>query len=139
MGKAARKMAVLKAYAREWGQWKNVELTDELCNDHPLLEHCKAIWENQRYEVQAFSVQTSIGGVWQLSIIRHSDLEPISWGEIQRIVHELYGPEVTAVELYPPLEAEWKTHANPRQIWVMPLTWERPFGLDLPGAWGSKA
>ena len=56
-----------------------------------------------------------------------------------REAYELYGAEVTAVELYPPLDAEWKTHTNPRQIWVMPLTWERPFGLDLKGAWGKPA
>ena len=139
MAKPARRTAVLKSYAREWGAWNTVEVTDQMRQENTLLMHCKGIWANNRYEVISYAVETPIGGVWQLSIIRHGDLEPISWGEIQRIVHELYGAEVTAVELYPPLEAEWKTHANPRQIWVMPMTWERPFGLDRPGAWGSKA
>jgi hypothetical protein len=107
--------------------------------EYPMLAHCARIWANQRYEVQSFAVETAIGGVWQLGIIRHGDIERISWEELQRIVHELFGLEVTAVEVYPSIENEWRTRVNVRMLWVLPDTWKLPFGLNLPTAWGKPA
>lgn len=132
-----RKTAVLKAYAREWGAWNEAPITDEMRQEFPHLMHVKHIWANQRYEVQAFAVDSSIGGIWQLGIIRHGDIAQITWGELQRIVHELYGPEVTAVEVYPPIVDEWQTKHNLRVLWILPATYELPFGLHRPGAWGK--
>lgn len=136
MGKA-RKTAILKAFAREWGVWRQTECTDQMRSDFPHLMHCKHIWANQRYEVQAFVCETSIGGVWQLGIIRHGDIEAIAWGEIQRIVHDLFGSEVVAVEVYPAIEHEWQTTTGLRVIWILPSTWPLPFGLQLASAWGK--
>jgi hypothetical protein len=135
----ARKTAVLKAYARTWGEWKINDVTDKMREEFKHLQHCKHIWSNNRYEVQAFVCQTSIGGMWQLGIIRHGDIEPISWDEIQRIVHELLNPEVVAVEIYPALQNAWPVKHNLRVIWVLPSTWPLPFGLEQPGAWGKPA
>lgn len=135
----ARKTAILKAYAREWGAWREVPVTDQMRQEFPLLMHCKHLWANNRYEVQAYAVETAIGGVWQLGVIRHGDIAQIEWKELQRIVHDLYGPEVHAVEVFPPVAEEWQTKVNVRILWVLPATYEMPFGLHMPGCWGKPA
>jgi hypothetical protein len=135
--KTPRKTAVLKAYAREWGVWKEVELSDHLRQEHPHLMHCKHIWANQRFEAQGFQIDSSIGGIWQLTTVRHGNLEPVTYDENQRIVHDLFGPEVYAVEIYPPIEHEWRTNLKISVLWVLPSTWALPFGLEKPSAWGK--
>jgi hypothetical protein len=134
-----RKTALLKSLAKTWGAWQEAAVTDELQREHPHLLHCQHIWANNRYEVNAYIAQTPIGGVWQVNVFRHGDLEQITWPELQRIVHELYGPEAVAVEVYPALVDEWRTKSNLRILWVLPNTWPLPFGLHLPGAWGQNA
>lgn len=135
--KPASKTAILRAYARHWGQWQETPLTDAIRAEHPHLRHCMKIWANQRYECQLFPVQSSIGGIVQVGIIRHRDLAAIEWEELQRIVHELFGPEVTAVEVYPPYEYEVAMKSRLRVLWVLPTNWPLPFGLHLPTAWGK--
>jgi hypothetical protein len=138
--KKARKTAMLKAYARgEWTSWEEVAITNEMRVEHAQLEHCTHIWANNRFEVQGFRVETAIGGVWQLTAVRHGDIEGISWDELQRIVHELFGVECCAVEVYPPVVEEWHSKVNVRVLWVLPVTWPLPFGLSRPGAWGKPA
>lgn len=134
-----RRTALLKSYARTWGEWTETEITDDLRREHPHLLHCKHIWGNHRYEVNAFSVETPVGGVWQLNVFRHGNLEQITWTELQRIVHELYGPEATAIEVYPALAQEWQTKADVRVLWLLPATWPLPFGLHFKTAWGVPA
>ena len=138
MGKA-RKTAILKAYAREWGEWREAPVTDEIRSKYPHLKHVSRIWANNRYEVQAFEVKTDIGGIWQIGVIRHGDIEKITWEELQRIIHELYGPEIVAVEMYPPIADEWQTKHNLRILWILPATYDVPFGLHVAGAWGRPA
>lgn len=136
MGKA-RKTAVLKALARTWGEWTTQEPTDEIRRQHPHLKHCKCIWANNRYEVQGFICETSIGGVWQLTVLRHGDLEKITYGELQRIIHELFGENMVAVEVYPKMSDEWQTKTNLTVLWLLPASWSLPFGLQMPNAWGK--
>lgn len=136
MGKA-RKTAVLKALARTWGSWTTQEPTDEIRRQHPHLRHCKSIHSNNRFEVHSFICETAIGGVWQIVIIRHGDLEQVTYAEGQRIIHELFGDDVVAVEVYPRLADEWHTSSNPRVLWILPSTWPLPFGLQMPNAWGK--
>ena len=139
MGKAARKTSVLKAYARGWSAFEKVLVTEKMRKEHPHLAHCESIWANNRIEAQIFYLATPIGGVTQISMIRHGNVEALTWTEIQRAIHELCGPEATAVEIYPAIDKEWVTTLNLRTVWVLPSTWEIPFGLHLPGAWGKPA
>ena len=136
MGKT-RRTAYLKALARTPGDWQRIGVTDEMRAQHKHLAHCAYIYSNNRVECQVFPIKTAIGGVNQLTCIRHGNIAELSWEELQRIVHELFGPEVTAVEVYPPLEHEWQTNLGLRVLWVLPSTWPLPFGLHLPGAWGQ--
>ena len=137
MGKAARKTALLKSYARGWSRFEPVVITEEMRRDFPELMHCSSVWANNRVEAHVFQIETAIGGVNQLTLIRHGDIEPLSYQEIQRAVHELFGPEVSAVEIYPPIEHEWQTNLGLRVVWVLPHTWQLPFGLHIAGSLGE--
>ena len=125
-----------KTVGRTWGTWQSREVTAEMKSDYPHLIHCNAIWFNNRYEVQSFNCRSPLGGVVQLLVRRHFDIEEISWVEMQRIKRELFG-EVLALEMYPPAEIEWKSETALRVMWILPTNWESPFGLHLETAWGN--
>lgn len=137
MGKAARKTAALKALARTWTAFEPVVITDLMRIDFPHLMYCSSIFANSRIEAQIFQVSTSIGGVNQVNLVRHGQIEDVDWEEAQRTIHQLFGPEVSAIEIYPPIEHEWVTKLRMRVVWVLPHTWELPFGLHIAGAWGK--
>jgi hypothetical protein len=139
MTKRPRKTALLKAYARTWTKFEQVEITEEMRDDYVVLRHCTSIYANSLFEAQLFKIETTIGGVWQCNLIRHGDIEPATWEQIQRAIHDLFGPEVVAVEVYPAIQHEWQSKANLRVVWILPSTWELPFGLQLQSAWGKPA
>lgn len=132
-GRASRS-AILKAHARHWTEWMQVPIKPEMREKYPHLRHCSAIYTNSRYEVQTFHVPTSIGGVWQMTAMRHGNLERITWEELQRIKNELFTPEAMAVEIYPAIKDEW--NGLVRVLWILPTTYSLPFGIHMPGAWG---
>ena len=138
MSKRPRKTALLKSFGRHWTPFEQVPITPEMIRDFPLLATCSGIYANSRIEAQLFTVESSIGGVCQCTMIRHGDIEPLSWEDIQRALHEIFGPEVVAVEVYPSIETEWQSKLNLRVLWILPATWTLPFGLHLPGAWGKS-
>ena len=139
MGKAARKTALLKAYARQWTALEPVAITAEMRANWPLLKHCASVYANSRLEVHIYQLETEIGGVNQVTIVRHGQIEDVTWEDAQRAVHEIFGPEVTAVEIYPPYEYEWSTKLRIKVLWVLPYTWNLPVGLHFPNAWGKPA
>ena len=126
----------LKLVAREWTPWQSIPVTEEMREQHKHLRYAEQILTNSRFEVQTFPCATPIGGVVQATVIRHGDIAPISWDELQRIVHEIFGADVTAVEIFPPLEHEWHTSVGLRSLWILPSTWQIPFGLHAEGSWG---
>jgi hypothetical protein len=133
----ARKTAILKAYARTKTLFALTEVTDEMRAQYPHLKHCSAIFANSRIEAQCFPCETSIGGVMQCTMIRHGNIAPLSWEEIQKALHELFGPEIVAVEVYPAIDQEWHAKSQVRVLWILPTNWPLPFGLHLPNAWGQ--
>ena len=134
-----RPRTILKALARTWGEWKENAVTDEMKDKFPQLRHCYSIRSNNRYECQLFACNSPIGGIMQMNVIRHGDIEAISWDELQRIKHELFGPESVAIEVYPAMEHEWRTHLSLRVLWILPSGYVLPVGLEKPAAWGRPA
>jgi len=134
----ARRTALIKAAARQWTPFEEVEITAQMREKFPLLKGCSYLYRNSRYEVQVFALETPIGGVNQVTVIRHGDVEAISWDELQRVIHELFGDDVNAVEMFPALKNEWKTKIGLRVLWVLPEGYELPFGLNVEGAWGRN-
>ena len=137
MGKAARKTAALKALARTWTAFDKVEITDEMRGKWLPLKHATSVWANSRLEIHIYAITTEIGGVNQVTLARHGQLEEVTYEEAQRAIHDIFGPEVTAVEIYPPFEYEWQTSNRVKVLWVLPYTWHFPFGLQFPNAWGK--
>jgi len=139
MGKATRLRTKLKSVARHWTPWESVPITEEMRTDHPHLAHCKEILANSRFEVQLFHCASNIGGVVQMNVSRHGDLEKISWEELQRIKKEIFGNTVVAIEIYPAKLSEWTIAREVRVLWIMPSSYQLPVGLHLPNAWGCTA
>ena len=138
MGRATRLRAKMKALARSWSPFVSVPITEELIRMNPLLANCHAIFANSRYEVQLFNCPSPVGGVVQMLVARHGNIERITWEELQRVKNEIFGENYSAVELYPPSDTEWKVTREIRVLWILPLDYVPPFGLHLSGAWGWK-
>ena len=125
-----------KTIGRTAGDWQERTITPELIEQFPQLRNCKNIWFNNRVEVQSYECRSPIGGIVQLMIRRHYDLEELSWSELQKIKRELFG-DVLAVEMFPQSQVAWNTETKMRVLWIMPLDYEAPFGLHRPEAWGN--
>lgn len=134
-----RQRTLLKSAAKRWQPWVEIPITEEMREKHPHLRHCASIFRNHRCEMQCFPVSSSIGGVMQVTIVRHMDLESLEWEEIQAAVHDRFGPESVAVEIYPAISNEWHMKVRVRVLWVLPAGWELPFGLEKPNSWGKPA
>lgn len=136
MSQAQRQRHRLKTVAKEWTPFIEVPVTDELREAAPHLRRLWRRWTNSRYIVEAFQVKTPLGGVVQLSIIRHGLLDTADYFDIERIRLELFGPEYLGIELHergvnPPLKM--------RSLFLMPDGYDVPYGLDKPNAWGLDA
>lgn len=134
MGKAQRQRHRIKTVGKEWTAWQEIVVTDEVRASAPHLAHVAKVWANSRFEVAGYLVKTSIGGVWQLLIIRHHHIEPIVFDDVLRVKNELFGVDSLAVELYP---RGANLTSKTRLIWVLPSDATLPYGLDHPGAWGE--
>lgn len=134
--KKVRQRTILKAHGRHWTPYERVVITDDMRTKHPHLLHCHSIYYNSRYECQLFACASPIGGVMQVNIRRHGDVAAVTQEDIKRTIFELFGPEAFAVEVYPPPAADTKFNPAIRTLWILPATWELPFGLHTKTAWG---
>lgn len=81
------------------------------------------------YVVMIRDVKTPFGTV-QHACMRNTNNTDIPWAEKQRIKNELFGKEAQAVEVFPK-ESLLVDQVNMYHIWVLPETYELPFGLTL--------
>jgi hypothetical protein len=134
MGKAQRLKHRMKTVAREWTAWQEMPITDEIRESVPHMEHASKLWANSRFEIVGYECPTTLGGVWQLLLIRHGHIEPILFDDCLRVKNELFGVDSLAVEIYPRgADRSSKT----RLLWILPQGASLPYGLDVPGAWGE--
>lgn len=82
------------------------------------------------YAVMTRPVPTEWGVVTH-ACIRNADSTDIPWAEKQRIKDELFGPDRTALEVFPDSE-ELVDVANMYHIWVLPAGMKLPFTLYEP-------
>jgi hypothetical protein len=71
---------------------------------------------------------TPLGTLRHLKVRRHDGRSGIPWAMLQEIKDEMLGPEVMAVELYPPRNRV-VNEANIRHLWEVPEDLI-PFGLS---------
>jgi hypothetical protein len=84
-------------------------------------------WANDLYAVLVRPVETRWGKVWHLAIRTASNLEP-PWRDKQRIKNEIFGQDISAVEIMPPSN-EVIDQADMYHIWVLPEGFELPFSI----------
>jgi hypothetical protein len=131
-----RQRTILKAAARHWTPFTQMGVTDEMRTNHPFLRHVHSIYSNSRFEVHLFACASSIGGVMQANVRRHGDIADITQDDMQRIKNELFSPEMTAVEIFPPAANVFKSGVKLRIMWILPEGYDLPFGLNKPTSWG---
>lgn len=83
-------------------------------------------WRNDKYAVMARTINTAWGVVDHVCI-RNITGTDITWKEKQKIKNELWGPEYTAIEVFPP-ESELVDAANMYHLWIF-KGYKLPFGL----------
>lgn len=115
-----------------------IPVTDEMREEHQVLENIFKIYSNSRYEVHLFACSTAIGGVMQVTVARHFTKEEIPWDDMQRVKVEIFGEQAWALEIFPDTRAEWHPQKDVRVMWVMPSDYEVPFGLHRPESWGRS-
>jgi hypothetical protein len=122
--------ALLKREARwralgEWGNWQHLtpaEFVHILGNRTGWVREVRSVHRNNVFSVLERLDKTGVihAGVASLSGIRPT------WYELQRIKDDLFGPEKTAVEIYPP-QQEIVDGSDMFHLWVLPDA--LPFGL----------
>lgn len=130
--------AAAKKAGKVWTAFTQIAITEKMRNDNLLLQNCYAIYANSRYEVHLFMQPSAVGAWMQCAVRSHADMWPIDWSILQRIKNEIFSPGALALELYPEQANEWPAKINVRIFYVAPTTFEIPFGLHLPGAWGRS-
>lgn len=88
----------------------------------------EAFFTNGKYAVQIRTLQTPWGPVEHAAISTLTGVD-IPWRDKQRIKNELFGPERTAVEVFP-AESRLVDGANMFHLWILPAGTTLPFGLE---------
>lgn len=89
-------------------------------NEYPAPPWMTRVFKNNRYVVMINDNAPMTGGITAIRAMvqRHDDKPiPSHWREMQAIKSELFGPEVLAVEYYPP-ESELMDCANIYWLWI---------------------
>lgn len=80
-----------------------------------------------KYVVMSRKIKTSWGIVEHVTI-RNGENTDIPWVEKQRIKNELFGENVTAIEVFPSAD-RLVDDANMYHLWILPSEFILPFGL----------
>lgn len=78
-------------------------------------------YRNTRYTVMVYDRSpVSTGFAIQVLVQRHDETPiPNHWSEMQKIKNEIFGPEITAVEYYPP-QSKLIDKKNIYWMWIFP-------------------
>ena len=125
-----------KSYARTLAKspWEPLEpklLTRDQRACFEGLGNFAGAWVNNILSVQGYR-REAWGGVMQLAVRRHDEVEIAGWDILQRVKNEIAGVEAVAVEVYPP-QGEVVDQANMRHLWVLPDGFDLP--LTIRGRW----
>jgi hypothetical protein len=89
------------------------------------LDRC---WvQGNRYVVMSRKIMTDWGIVEHICI-RNASNTDIPWSEKQRIKNELFGKDVTAIEVFP-RDNRLIDEAGMYHLWILPDGFDLPFGL----------
>lgn len=95
------------------------------------------IFKNNRYVVQIYGWNTGWGKCDRV-LIRRADASAIhNWHELQRLKNEIWGPECTALEVYPKA-SNLIDDKNIYWMWVFPPEFQCPIEIQLAPRRASK-
>lgn len=101
---------------------KDLNYSSSWCN---ALDRC---WrQGHKYVVMSRKLKTD-WGIIEHACICNADNTDIPWAEKQRIKNELFGRNVTAIEVFPRTDRLIDTAAM-YHLWILPKGFELPFGL----------
>lgn len=84
--------------------------------------------KDRQYCVMTRKINTVWGGI-EHACIKSANDSDISWSEKQRIKNELFGENVTAIEVFP-ASNNLVDAANMYHLWILPEKFNLPFGLE---------
>jgi hypothetical protein len=94
------------------------------------VPNCQRFCYNNQFRVMFFHRQTEWGLVEHLMITQHNGNKINDhWATLQQIKNELMGSDRLAVEVYPPT-TELTDDMNAYHLWVLPVGFKLPFGLN---------
>lgn len=137
MNRAQRRAGLSQAAHRGSWEWERVHVTEDDLRHYPAMRNLVAAWRNDLYSVQRYDNETSIGLVIQLTVRSHHG-RLIGWDDLQRVKNDIVGEAAMAVEVYPPAE-QVVDQAPMRHLWVLPQSFDLPFGLHRPECWGGPS
>lgn len=120
-----------------WGDWREYKIDyQQMINRGFTLTGLKRFVSNDLYSVQFYEHSCQLCSQWvkihHLVIRRHDEGKTIPWASKQRIKNELAGEDATAIEIFPSVE-NLVDEANVFHLWVLPKSFELPFGLHFSG------
>lgn len=125
---------------REWQPLEQYEQNPEAIaialvnNTRPAI----AIFGNDLYDISVYMIgEDTVGDgphpdpdmMYHISLKRRDRHVVHDWRHLQAIKNEIFGPERMAFEIYPP-ESKLVDTANQYHLWVLPESFELPFGFD---------
>lgn len=87
-------------------------------------------WHDEQHRAR---VHSQDGVVYLLSIHRRDGQPERDWPALHRIKNELAGPDITAIEIYPPAD-EVVDFANAYHLWCCPPGFRMPVSLHPKAA-----
>lgn len=113
----------------EWCEWikEPIEAHQAPGDATNWTRDVHTVWKNGWLAVMVRTCRTEIGLVHHATI-RSASGRDLNWKEKQRIKNELFGPQATAIEVFPATD-RLIDDANLWHLWILPLGFSLPFGL----------
>lgn len=124
MNRKMRRMSEAEGKRRQKKEWNEFQdVIQEAIKRHLLFNPDSTfrpdrVFMNNRYIVQVFTNKMRNFKLYDKILIRRSDSKPIySWQDLFRIKNEIFGPEVEAIQFFPPV-SKLVDEANLYWLWI---------------------
>ena len=123
MNRKMRRMSEAEGKRRQKKEWNEFQDVIQEAIKRNLLFNPDStfrpdrVFMNNRYIVQVFTNKMRNFKLYDKILIRRSDSKPIySWQDLFRIKNEIFGPEVEAIQFFPPV-SKLVDEANLYWLW----------------------
>lgn len=121
---------------RPWKAWQAGPVPSEYRGDpayevmgsQGYLRGVTRAWQNGWFAVMARPISTEWGEAIHVMVRNQPNTPVRNWLDLMRIKDELFGSDLTAVEIFPP-RTQVVDQANMTHLWVLPEGLSLPFTL----------